>query len=217
MPCEPSRKRAIAFFDAQNLFHCAKEAFGYTFPNFDPCALAAAVCSLHGWQMSGVRVYTGVPDASDNVFWNYFWTAKGAQMGRAGAHVFTRPLRYRNKSIKLPDGSTHTMLVGSEKGIDVRLALDMVRLTQQRELDVVLAFSQDQDLYEVAEDVRLIAKQQNRWVKMASAFPFSPAVRNCRGINKTDWIRIDRQTYDGCIDKRDYRPKPVSQAGCSTP
>jgi hypothetical protein len=43
---------------------------------------------------------------------------------------------------------------------------------------------------------------------MASAFPFSPASPNRRGINGTDWIKIDRATYDACLDSRDYRPKP---------
>lgn len=37
---EPDIKRAVAFFDGQNLFHSAKRAFGYTFPNYDPVLLA---------------------------------------------------------------------------------------------------------------------------------------------------------------------------------
>ena len=43
MPTEPARKRTIAFFDGQNLFYAAKEAFGHTYPNYDPLALAQAV------------------------------------------------------------------------------------------------------------------------------------------------------------------------------
>lgn len=35
MPVEPAVKRAAAFIDGQNLFCAAKEAFGYTFPNYD--------------------------------------------------------------------------------------------------------------------------------------------------------------------------------------
>jgi hypothetical protein len=73
---------------------------------------------------------------------------------------------------------------------------------------VALVFSQDQDLSEVAAEVRTISMEQSRWIKMASAFPVSPASRNRRGINSTDWIRIDRAAYDACIDPRDYRPKP---------
>ena len=105
---EPTVKRAVSFFDGQNLFHCAKSAFGYSFPNYDPVALTRAVCARQGWVVEGVRFYTGVPDASDNPFWNHFWNAKCAQMGREGIHVFTRPLRYRNQLVRLPDGSSHS-------------------------------------------------------------------------------------------------------------
>jgi uncharacterized LabA/DUF88 family protein len=207
MPVEPSTKRVIAFFDGQNLFHAAKEAFGYSYPNFDPAALAEAVCTGQGWTLTATRFYTGVPDARDNAFWNHFWTAKLAQMGREHVVTFSRSLRYRNQTVRLADGSEHMVLVGQEKGVDVRLALDVVRLAHRRGYDVGLIFSQDQDLSEAADEVRAIAKEQARWVKLASAFPSSPTARNTRGVNKTDWIRIDRAVYDACRDARDYRPK----------
>jgi hypothetical protein len=35
VPIEPSIKRAVAFFDGQNLFHAAKQAFGYRSPNYE--------------------------------------------------------------------------------------------------------------------------------------------------------------------------------------
>ena len=38
------------------------------------------------------------------------------------------------------------MRMGEEKGIDVRIALDMIRLTYWNEFDVGILFSQDQDL-----------------------------------------------------------------------
>jgi uncharacterized LabA/DUF88 family protein len=207
MPVEPAFKRAVAFFDGQNMFHCAKAAFGYTFPNYDPLALAQAVCAAKGWNCVGVRFYTGVPDAGDNAFWNHFWMAKGAQMGRQGIYVYTRSLRYRNKVINLPDGTQHSFLDGDEKGIDVRIALDVIRLAHKREFDVGVLFCRDQDLSEVADEIRVISQEQRRWIKIASAYPHSPAVPGAKGISKTDWIRIDRQTYDRCIDTRDYRPK----------
>ena len=59
----------------------------------------------------------------------------------------------------------------------------------------------------MAEEIRLIAKEQGRWIKIACTFPFSPMTRNRRGIEKTDWIRIDRAIYDRCLDRRDYNPK----------
>jgi len=207
LPPEPADKRAVAFIDGQNLFHAAREAFGYTYPNYDPVALARAVCSAQGWRLAQTRFYTGVPDPSDNAFWGHFWTAKLAVMGTRGVQVYSRPLRYRNKTIRLPRGETTTVLVGQEKGIDVRIALDVVRLALDMHYDVALVFSQDQDLSEAAEEIRLIAARQSRWIKIACAFPVSPTSRNRRGVNKTDWIRIDRATYDACLDPNDYRPK----------
>jgi hypothetical protein len=102
---EPTKKRAIAFVDGQNLFHSAKDAFGYTFPNFEIFRLAGEVCAAQGWDIEECPFYTGIPNPGDNAFWNSFWVKKTAQMGRAGVKVFTRPLRYRNKVVRLPDGS----------------------------------------------------------------------------------------------------------------
>lgn len=207
MPTEPAIKRCIAFVDGQNLFHAARNAFGYTYPNFDVRRLADTVCISQGWVLQTARFYTGVPDTSDSPFWHGFWEKKLAAMGRTGVSVFSRPLRYRNKVIRLPNGTEHTYLHGEEKGIDVRIALDIIRLGHQQDYDVALVFSQDQDLSEVATEIRAIAAEQRRWVKIASAFPTSPTARNRRGINKTDWIGIDRAMYDPCIDQRDYRTK----------
>lgn len=209
MPSEPTTKRAVAFIDGQNLYHAAREAFGYGYPNYDVRALATAVCQAQGWAVQGVRFYTGVPEQIDNAFWYHFWTAKRSAMGHQGVHVFSRPLRYRQKTVQLPDGSKHSFIVGQEKGIDVRIALDIIRTVHQKECDVALVFSQDQDLSEVAKELRLIGCEQNRWIKMACAFPVSPTTRNRRGIHGTDWIKIDRATYDACIDPKSYRPKPT--------
>jgi len=118
-------------------------------------------------------------------------------------------LRYRNQTVRLPDGSSHIFLVGQEKGIDVRIAIDIIRLAHTKAYDVALIISQDQDLSEVAGEIRLIANEQNRWIKIASAFPISPTYDNKRGINKTDWIKIDRKTYDACIDHNDYRNSTI--------
>jgi len=206
VPLEPAVKRTVAFIDGQNLFHAAKEAFGYPYPNYDARALPEAVCRSQGWSLIESRFYTGVPDAADDPFWHHFWERKLAVMGRQSIVVFSRRLRYRNVQVRLPDGTTHTFLAGEEKGTDVRLALDVIRLAHAGAYDVAVIFSQDQDLSEVAAEVRTISREQSRWIKIASAFPRSPASRNRRGIDKTDWIPFDRTLYDTCLDRRDYRP-----------
>jgi len=207
MPVEPTTKRAIAFIDGQNLFHAAKHAFGYRWPNYDVDKLARTICAEQGWQCDGIQFYTGVPEPHDHNFWNHFWNAKLAAMGTRGITVFRRALRYRNQTVKLPGDGSHTFLVAQEKGIDIRIALDIVHATRANLCDVALVFSQDQDLSEVADEVRAISSAQDRWFKIASAYPVSPTITNRRGVNKTDWIQIDRATYDACIDPADYRPK----------
>ncbi|HQU33689.1 MAG TPA: NYN domain-containing protein [Thermoanaerobaculaceae bacterium] len=201
-------KRAVVFVDGQNLFHAAREAFGYTYPNYDVAALGRAVCAATGWQLVQVRFYTGVPDARDDERWSVFWAAKLLAMSRQGIVTFSRPLRYRNRRVQLPDGSQHTYLAGEEKGIDVRIAIDVIRMAHRGEYDVAVVFSQDQDLSEAAGEIRAISREQDRWIKIASAFPVSLLAHNTRGIERTDWLPIERAVYDACIDRRDYRRKP---------
>jgi uncharacterized LabA/DUF88 family protein len=202
---EPAVKRAVAFIDGQNLFRQTKDAFGYHFPNFDIDKLVQAVVAKEGWNLTGIYFYTGMPDALADPTRNSFWTKKLAAMGRQGIKVYTRPLRYRNKTVKLAGGVTHTFLVAEEKGIDVRIALDVIGKAVRNEYDVAVVFSQDRDLSEVADEIRLIAQQYGRWIRIASAYPVSPTITNKRGINGTQWIPIDRQAYDACIDPKDYR------------
>lgn len=205
MPAEPSEKRAIAFIDGQNLFHAAKHAFGYSYPNYDVMALADAICTQAGWKLAEVHFYTGVPDSRDNLGWARFWSAKLAVMGTRGIKLFTRPLKYRERAVQLPDGEAAVVTVGQEKGIDVRIALDMVRLARENAYDVAVLFSQDQDLSEAADEVRAISIAQNRWIKVACAYPSGSTYPNKRGVNRTDWLRFERHLYDRCIDANDYR------------
>lgn len=157
--------------------------------------------------MKSVYFYTGTPDSDDKPFWHQFWNKKLAAMGKMGIKVFRRALRYRNQSIILENGQIITTLVGQEKGIDIRIALDMVRMAHQRMYDIAILFSQDQDLSEAVEEVKAIAREQKRWIKIASAFPVNPIPQKNRGIDRTDWILIERSLYDSCLDLNDYRPK----------
>ena len=207
MPTEPDIKRAVSFIDGQNLFRHAKSAFGHYHPNYDPKKLSDAVCNARGWINHGVRFYTGTPSAEHDPKWHGYWTRRLTAMGRAGIIVISRPLRYRTERVVLKDGSSHDIPVKREKGIDLRLGLDAVRMARHGELDVAVIFSQDQDLAEVAQEIRNIACSEGRWLKIASAFPSGPNATAKRGINDTDWFRMDQQFYDACLDPRDYRPK----------
>lgn len=73
MPAEPATKRCYVFIDGQNLFKAAKEAFGYSYPNYDPPALARAICAAQRWEPSAIHFYTGVPEQQDDPNWHHFW------------------------------------------------------------------------------------------------------------------------------------------------
>jgi len=205
---EPANKRVHIYIDGQNLYHSAMEVFGYNHPNYDVLALSKLICQQQKWDLCKVWFYTGVPKPEKDSFWHSFWVKKLAGMGRRGIHLFTRQLRYQEKKIKLSDGIEYTTPISQEKGIDVRIALDVIRGALDNRFDVALILSQDQDLSEVADEIKIISKQQKRWINMASAFPVSALSKNKRGINNTDWIEIDRTMYDACLDPNDYRSRP---------
>ncbi len=207
MPNEPAIKRTVAFVDGQNLFHAVKDAFGYTIPNFDVKKLCSEVAQQNSWNLQEIRFYTGIPDKGVSSRWHYFWRNKTSAMGREGITVYTRQLAYSTETLNLTDGSQKSILVPREKGIDIRMSLDVLRYALRGDLDVALILSQDQDLTEVVDEVRNISKQQNRWIKVASSFPSSPAYKNKRGIDKTDWLPFDKKLYDACIDPKNYFPR----------
>lgn len=198
---------AMAFIDGQNLYQHAKEAFGYHHPNYDPIKLHAFVCTSQGWTPNLVRFYTGVPSAAESPMWAAYWSNRILALKRAGVHVTSRPLRYRTEYAFDENGNEKAITVPHEKGIDVRLALDIVSCAISKQFDVAVIFSQDQDLKEVVADVRKIAQSVGREIKLASAFPYGPNASSKRGIDRTDWIRIEQADYDQCLDPRDYRPK----------
>lgn len=205
MPREPDVKRAVSFIDGQNLFRHAKDAFGHYHPNYDVRKLSDAVCAVHGWINRSVRFYTGVPRADMNPMWHDYWSRRLLAMRRAGIVVTSRPLRYRMEQVPNDGGASQESPIGREKGIDLRLGLDLVRMARHGELDVAVIFSQDQDLVEVAVEMRDIARSLNRWLKVVSAFPSGPNATSKQGIHMTDWFRMDKSFYDACLDPRDYR------------
>lgn len=206
---------SMAFFDVQNLYRHAKDAFqvtygdGYHHPNFDPLKLHNKVSQHFGFKPNLTRFYTGVPPQSESEMWSGYWNNRVLALKRSGIFVETRKLRYHTET--LPDGTIKN--VPQEKGIDIRIALDLVRCTRKKEFDVAIIFSQDQDLIEAVKEIRDIAGEQGRVIRIISAFPESTIASAARGIDKTEWFKFDKAFYDACIDPRDHRPakfQPVS-------
>ena len=190
---EPDTKRAEVFFDLQNLYLSVKTAWSVKYPNFDPIALSRLIVKKYSaWKLTGIHLYTGIHTAEKNLFWHRFWTNKLAahKANDTRVDVFTTPLHYNNG-------------VPSEKGVDVRIALDLVRAARLNRCDVAVLFSRDTDFAEVAKEIRAIAYEKQRWIKIVSVMPDHPALK--RGIDGTDWIRLSQTEYERCIDSNDYR------------
>ena len=83
---------------------------------------------------------------------------------RAGIKVTSHPLQYRVEIVQWPDGSVHEIPVEREKGVDLRLGRDVVRMARNAGLDVAIALSHDQDLGEVAREVRDISWTTVCWL-----------------------------------------------------
>lgn len=198
----------MAFFDVQNLFRHAKDAFqefgqsGYHHPNFDPIKLHRKVAEHLGCTPTLTRFYTGVPPPSQSEMWSGYWANRVRSLKRAGVLVETRKLRYHTEM--MPDGSLRS--IPQEKGIDIRISLDLVACTRRNEFDVAIIFSQDQDLSEAVAEAYETAKSHNRTIKFVSAFPQSKLASSSRGIDRTTWYQFDKAFYDACVDHYDYRP-----------
>lgn len=106
--------------------------------------------------------------------------------------IFTRPTKTR---------TNNNEKIEVEKGIDVRIAIDIIKDVLHDKLKAIVIFSQDQDLSEITQEIRHLSKRK---ITIYSAFPFSDSSSNKRGINGSKWIQISKDDYDQCIDYRDY-------------
>ncbi|MFP3943516.1 MAG: NYN domain-containing protein [Alphaproteobacteria bacterium] len=212
----PGRRRRVAvFFDGRNARGGAAKAFDSDeLANFSPRLLARQVCEAQGWQLASVSYYIGLPGEGRLVRGESREDLE-KRLGhwrRQGVRVVTRPLSGRNK----------------EKGIDVRLALDMTQQFRRGQYDVALIFSQDQDFQEVVDELRELGRLEGRRVLTACAFPGREDPKFNRGIDNVDYtLPLSRDVYERSLETAaahpvrrrifglpvpDYRPIPFAFA-----
>lgn len=186
----------IVFIDGQNLYHLARTAWAdatglsrYTWPSYDVAKLARALTNrVAGRTLVGTWFYTGVPASGR---WHEFWTNKLRKMTGDGITVYKG---------RINPG-------GQEKGVDVRLALDIVDLTHKKVYECGIIVSQDWDFGSAVVLARSIALDQGRSLVFESSFPYDNGNTSRRGIPGTKWVHIDKAVYDSCHDPTDYRPR----------
>ena len=133
-------QRLVLFIDYQNAYRRARSVF---FPNpqsgrdghLKPMDLGQLIANRGGtsYTPSEVRVYSGRPDPNIDMRTFSAHRRQSQAWGLSGATVIERELRYLQGRPQ-------------EKGIDVALAVDLVRLAIQGDYDVGVVMSTDNDL-----------------------------------------------------------------------
>ena len=192
--------QTLVLIDGQNLYHLARRAWAsgpdspYSWLSYDVEKLANVLVSgTPGHTLAEIRFYTGVPDpavGSSQLFWHGFWSNKIRYLRSQGIYV------YRGR----------VNVGGQDKGVDVSLALDLVRATYDQSYEAAIIVSQDWDFGPAVRLAKEIARVQDRRLMFDSCFPLGPGSHSRRGVPGTTWVPIDQATYDSCRDLRDYRP-----------
>lgn len=108
-------------------------------------------------ELTEIRFYTGVPSphrGTDEARWHGFWGNKLRYLRAGGIYV------YRGR---VNPG-------GQEKGVDVSLAIDLIRMTYEQEYETAIIVSQDWDFGPAVKLAKEIAKSQKRFLYFESAF-----------------------------------------------
>jgi uncharacterized LabA/DUF88 family protein len=188
------------FIDGQNLYHRCIDHFGWGW--IHPMKLAKELVKEdkktygnHSHVLGCVRYYTGIHQVKQNPVQHGKMTRRLAAYDVDGVAVTSIPLRYDSKTGK-----------AREKGIDVRLAIDMVRFGRKGLFDVAIVVSEDSDLDEAVQDLYDL-RDHERWLAVENALPAS----NQPGIRKPHWLAsakrrrpITQQMFSVIQDRKTY-------------
>lgn len=133
-------------------------------------------------------------------------------MKNLGAIPWTRLTKEQTVGIWAPDIGYRKFPVRKEKGVDVRIAIDVTILVLQDKLDVAVIFSQDSDFRDLVEYADVIGEQLKRRILIASAFPSTGTEH---GIGGTMFIPIDKDIYVFCQERAAETDYSMIQKGRS--
>lgn len=203
------KRRALVLFDAQNVFKTAQSVFGndrVQYPNFDPIELGKRLAAEVGATVENgcIRMYTGVPPANRARRLHLFWASKKLSILRRGGKFWESVLRYHEE-----DGAVRPR----EKGVDVRIALDILHAGLKDTFEVIIVASHDQDLAEAVADAQAAMRERKMKVDFYSAFPsietrekVSWGGKHAFPIKGCQKLQITEAIYFACIDPRNHFP-----------
>ncbi|MGH2704716.1 MAG: hypothetical protein ACRDJ4_06390 [Actinomycetota bacterium] len=88
------------------------------------------------------------------------------------------------------------------KGVDVRIALDLLRLGQKGLYEVAIVVSEDSDLNEAITDVYEL-RDRERWIAVENALPWSTN-SHCKWLSAHRKRRIQQATFSRIEDRQIY-------------
>jgi uncharacterized LabA/DUF88 family protein len=197
----------LVLIDWQNTYKCAREAFGldasYVEGQVDPMKLGVGLAGAtdstgQKRELQQIRVYRGKPDNARDPRGYGAWRRQAAIWGNRGGDKFklcSRDLKYNEHGD------------GREKGIDVWLAIDLVRAACHKTADRVVVVSTDTDL--VPALMLAVEERGPEFVEVAGWVGAS----NAAALLLVPGYRIahrelHRTAYDKLADPTDYSVKP---------
>ncbi|MGF1457369.1 MAG: NYN domain-containing protein [Alphaproteobacteria bacterium] len=193
------RPLAAVFFDGRNIRHAATRSFGN--PNhahFHPGQLAERLCDRMGWSLHATHFYIGVPPEGRMIGRETArdWLLRTRRWARGGVTTCTRPLTGTNR----------------ERGIDLRMGFDILRVFESAPIDVVVIASGDQDFQEAVAELKDRAQCLARTLTIATAFPVGPR-GPCRGVDTADVsVPLTSLDFAACRDLLDHRLYALARA-----
>ncbi|MDI6892285.1 MAG: NYN domain-containing protein [Actinomycetota bacterium] len=214
IPERPSPLNVIVFVDGQNFYNDCRKMFGKG--ETHPHLLGEELCSERfgsDRKLRQVRFYTGIHTPDGNPKMHAYMTRRLEMMKATGVWTFARSLKYSKEWVRNREGGPEFIEItkGREKGVDVRLALDLVWLALAEGFDVAVVVSTDTDLDEAVKDVLELREITGRWLAVENAVcvpPVNPATgrrppfKRLRSARRL--LRIDQEIFDRIRDDTDY-------------
>lgn len=204
--------QVVVFIDYENVLRSAHEIWCEGHEKLydslvDPLKLAELIVHRRapGGVLKEVRVYRGRPDPrKEATSAAYNDKQKEAWQSDPKVKVIRRMLSYPK---------TWPVDAAREKGIDVSIAIDLVRMAMLKEFEVGILFSRDTDLLPAIETIRDIGGPHMEiagWAPTSQLRLESGRPLWCHRLSQDDWVATrDTRTYhvlgDGSVPK--MRPR----------
>lgn len=216
--------RVMVFVDGQNLYKRCKELFGH--PTCHPHLLAQYLAGTRSPERVRCRFYTGVPNPNKQPTAARNLDRRLSVIRRTGVTVVRRTLNYHwdwqpAERLPRPKANSGDQLAymrsyerPQEKGIDLRLGLDVVEFVLLNRCDVAIIVSLDRDLWEIPEALANLKTLIRRPYRLEAAVPVSGERRNPKTLPRfafthqitPDVFELIRDDTNYGVPPEDWRP-----------